>query len=78
MTLTDFCAYFQSIKCPHRVEMTKNVITLKGKSGVKSLSIEYITSSSTAIAQGDQSSALDWYISLSVCVDRANGRRRLS
>ena len=61
--------------------MTKNVITLKGKSGVKSLSIEYISTSTAAQGQGQgqgDSSALDWYISLSVCVDRANGRRRLS
>lgn len=55
--------------------MTKNVITLKGKSGVKSVSIEYVSS---AAQQGNHCSALDWYISLSVCVDRANGRRRLS
>lgn len=57
--------------------MSKNVITLKGKSGVKSLGIEYVPTSNTG-QQGEQSTALDWYISLSVCVDRANGRRRLS
>lgn len=74
---TDFSAYFPSIGYAHRVEMSKNVITLKGKSGVKSLGIEYVPASNTG-QQGDQSTALDWYISLSVCVDRANGRRRLS
>lgn len=57
----------------HRAEMTKNTITLKAKSGQKSLLLEYPTHDAES-----QSDALVWYKSLSVCIDRANGRNRLS
>ena len=52
--------------------MTKNVILLKGKTSVKSIHLEYFSSSTS---EENKSMASDWCNALNVCIDRANGRR---
>jgi hypothetical protein len=53
----------------------KNIIMLKGKAGVKSMNIEYPLHTPQ---DENRASVLEWCNSLNVCINRANGKTRLS
>jgi hypothetical protein len=70
---TSFFLSHLPILSKFRVELTKNVITIKGKAGKKNLNLEFLPQNNSNDIT--KTMFVEWYNSLSVCVERANGRK---